>query len=153
MPLGAILSLASFRSKRKARKDTRKANQLEQERKSISNVLARRQALAALRRQQSQAAAQTLASVGIDGGSGSFNAVGNIDTQVTADVSRQAQLEELDQQRFRRIQSATTNENRGAAIDSVVDFGFEVASAAITGGTSQVAQFLKETKPSDFRRN
>ena len=151
MPLGAILTLGSFRKKREARKDTRKANQLEQERRSISNVLARRQALAALRRQQSQAAAQTLASVGIDGGSGSFNAVGNIDTQVTADVSRQAQLEEIDQQRFRRQQSAITNENRGAAIDSVINFGFKAASAVATGGASAVLQLAKETKPSDFQ--
>ena len=151
MPLGAILSLGSLRSKRKARKDTRKANQLEQERRSISNVLARRQALAALRRQQSQAAAQTLASVGIDGGSGSFNAVGNIDTQVTADVSRQSQLEEIDQQRFRRQQSANTNANRADAIDSVVNFGFEVASAVATGGASSIAQFATSTKPSDFQ--
>jgi len=151
MPLGAVLALGSFRKKRESRKDTRKANQLEQERRSISNVLARRQALAALRRQQSQAAAQTLASVGIDGGSGSFNAVGNIDTQVTADVSRQAQLEEIDQQRFRRQQSAVTNSNRAAALDSVINLGFQAASAAVTGGASSVAQFATSTKPSDFQ--
>jgi len=107
-----IFDVLAARSNRKASKKTKQANELERRRAAISNVLARRQALAAVRRQRAQITASAVGS-GLEGGSAARNTAGNIDTQATASIARNAQLDSIDQQINRLQQGAISR--RGQA--------------------------------------
>jgi len=135
MPLGIILGA---RSRNKARKLTKKANTLERRRRSISNVLARRQALAALRTQQAQTTALAVGS-GLEGGSAARNSAGNIQTQVDANVAAQTQLGQIDLDRNRALQAADSRQRQAGRFDAATKLTFQAATAIVTGGTSLAA--------------
>ena len=135
MPLGFILGA---RSRRKARRATRRANDLERQRRTISNVAARRAALATLRRQQASTRALGIGTGNVDGGSAVSNAAGNIDTQTTAAVANQTQLSELDLDRNAALNRADSRSRQAGRIEAGARLGFSAAAAATTGGASDL---------------
>jgi len=135
MPLGFILGA---RSRRKARKLTKKANSLERQRRTVANIATRRAALATLRRQQASVRALGVGSGLIDGGSASSNAAGNIETQTNAVVANQQQLSDIDITRNRTLEKADSRQRQAGRFEAAGKLGFRVAAAITTGGTSEL---------------
>ena len=74
----------------------REANQLKQKRAKISNVLARRKALAQVRRKEASRVALSVAT-GQQGGSGASATKTSLQTQSATSIANQQQLEDFDQ--------------------------------------------------------
>lgn len=134
--------LGGRRAKRKARKLQSRANRLEQRRRAIANVAARRQALASLRRQQAGILAQSVATNGIQGGSAAFNAQSNIESQTTANVATQTQLEAIDQERFGLLDLANRKNNQAENFQAGFGLALRGAKAIASGGVSEGLNFL-----------
>lgn len=137
--LSVGLKLLSFRSQRKQRKKQKAANEIERKRRQVANVVARRQAAAAIRRQAAQSAALTSA-YGVSGSAAS-NTQSNINAQGDAQNSLQTQLGTADINRFDLQVGANSRANQaesfGAAanllqthsdkVDNIVDKGISFA--------------------------
>ena len=115
MPLFKLLSI---NSERKAARKTRRSNEEARKRAAISNVLSRRQALAAVRRQDAQITALGIGA-GLEGGSAVRNARSNIQAQATAAIANQTQIGEIDQRINKIQQSANKDQNRARTFSSI----------------------------------
>jgi len=131
--------LLGARSRLKARKLTNKANDLERKRRTITNIAARRAALASLRRQQASVKALGIGSGLIDGGSASSNAASNIDAQATTQIANQQQLSDIDLDRNRALEAADSRNRQANRFDAVAKLGFQAGVTLLTGGTGTAA--------------
>jgi len=140
MPI--LSTLLGARSRKKAQRKTRKANELDRRRRTISNVLARRQALAAVRRQSSQATALAVGA-GLEGGSAARNAAGNVQSQAASSIAANAQLSELDTRRNKLLESADSRNRQADRFNAVSQLATRAVGAIVTGGTSEVANLAQ----------
>lgn len=139
---GAGLKLFGLRSKSKARKHQKEVNRLEQERRAVANVVARRQAASAIRRQQASVAAMAVASGG-EGGSAAANALSNVTSQGEARIAEQSQLQDLDQDRFNQQRKSNSRMNQAAGFDAAAGLAMKAGTAVATGGASLGLDFTK----------
>lgn len=104
---------------KKASRANRRANELESERRGIQNTLARRRSLAERRRLQAAARSEAIAQ-GVGLSSQENASVASVDSQISANVAIQRQLEGLDQERTEQLTRAGSLQQQAQNVDSAV---------------------------------
>lgn len=143
-------SLLGFGASRKAKKARRRANAIERKRKAIANVQARRQALAAVRRQQAAQAAQAIvAGTGGTGGELSSARAGtasSLNAQTAANIASQRQQEALGGQfnaeigRSQSADSAAQGFGVAASVFGTLAGSAQAKAAAAAGQVAPITQ-------------
>jgi len=121
LPILAISTVAGLSESRKASKQQRRANRVQQRAAAIQNARQRRQG-----RAQAIRSAATLEAQGVASGtSGSSTVAGrqaSLQTQLSSNLSFQGQLESLDRAKFSALNAASKAQSNAATFSAIANF-------------------------------